>query len=332
MTYKDRTSEFNSLAETARAQSTAPRSMTKKAAIKSQFMLTASQIGKDIFECSVKLNKLTKLAKKRSLFDDPSAEIEELTFMIKQDIQGLNRQIATLKSMGKGGTGKQAEAHNDTVIGYLNTKLASTTKDFKDILQTRTETLRTQQERKQRFTGGAPNSGGASLLGLPGSGGPDAGASHNSNIGGGAVQPLLRRRHSPSVDEGRVESMLYKQDLPESPARGGGEVAISMPISGSMMMVQKNDYVSSRVNAVESIEKTIGELQGIFSQLANLVVEQGEMIERIDSNVDMSLQHVEGGHRALWTHLESVMSNRSLIIKLFLVLIVFIVLFVVFFV
>eukprot|EP01113_Clastostelium_recurvatum_P021693 TRINITY_DN2573_c0_g1_i2.p1 TRINITY_DN2573_c0_g1~~TRINITY_DN2573_c0_g1_i2.p1 ORF type:complete len:304 (-),score=59.23 TRINITY_DN2573_c0_g1_i2:19-930(-) len=303
MTYKDRTSEFNSLAETARAQSTAPRSMTKKAAIKSQFMLTASQIGKDIFECSVKLNKLTKLAKKRSLFDDPSAEIEELTFMIKQDIQGLNRQIATLKSMGKGGTGKQAEAHNDTVIGYLNTKLASTTKDFKDILQTRTETLRTQQERKQRFTGGAPNSGGASLLGLPGSGGPDA-----------------------------VESMLYKQDLPESPARGGGEVAISMPISGSMMMVQKNDYVSSRVNAVESIEKTIGELQGIFSQLANLVVEQGEMIERIDSNVDMSLQHVEGGHRALWTHLESVMSNRSLIIKLFLVLIVFIVLFVVFFV
>ena len=39
-------------------------------------------------------------------------------------------------------------------------------------------------------------------------------------------------------------------------------------------------YVSSRGEAVQNIERTITELQGIFSQLANLVAEQGELIER----------------------------------------------------
>jgi len=305
MTFKDRTSEFNTLSQTIRSQAVPARpSAAKTRPNKSQFMVVASQIGRDIVDTSSKLHKLTTLAKKRSIFDDPSAEIEELTFIIKQDIQNINSQISALKALGKGNySGKQAEAHNDTVIGYLNTKLATTTKDFKEILQVRTETLRTQQERKQRFTG--------------------AGAAAEQNFPAGM---------KPSSSD----SVLYKHnnDLPESPARGGGDVAISMPTSSSSMMMiqQTSDYTSSRVSAVESIEKTIGELQGIFQQLASLVAEQGEMIERIDHNVDTTLSHVDRGHNALLANLAGVMSNRWLIVKIFLVLIVFIIVFVVLFV
>lgn len=39
-------------------------------------------------------------------------------------------------------------------------------------------------------------------------------------------------------------------------------------------------YTSSRTAAVESIEKTLGELQGIFSDLIALVAEQGDAIQR----------------------------------------------------
>lgn len=80
------------------------------------------------------------MAKKGGLFDNPTVEIEELTFIIKQDIQNLNKQISLLKEFSsKGSSNKQGETHSKTVINYLNFKLADTTKGFKDILQVRTE-------------------------------------------------------------------------------------------------------------------------------------------------------------------------------------------------
>ena len=49
----------------------------------------------------VKLEKLALLAKKKSLFDDRPAEIEDLTYMIKQDINSLNKQIAQLQRVSR---------------------------------------------------------------------------------------------------------------------------------------------------------------------------------------------------------------------------------------
>lgn len=37
------------------------------------------------------------MAKKRSLFDDKPAEINELTYIIKQDINNLNKDISQLQ-------------------------------------------------------------------------------------------------------------------------------------------------------------------------------------------------------------------------------------------
>lgn len=39
------------------------------------------------------------VAKKKSLFDDRPMEIQELTYIIKQDITGLNQQIAQLQEV-----------------------------------------------------------------------------------------------------------------------------------------------------------------------------------------------------------------------------------------
>jgi len=296
MTFKDRTVEFNSVAETVRSRSHASPVPKKsaKSIQKSQFMLAASQIGKEIFEASEKLNKLTKLAKKRSLFDDPAVEIEELTFILKQDIQRLNGQIASLRESKARGNNKQNEAHSDTVIGYLNSKLANTTKDFKEILQVRTENLKTQQERRQKFTGASAVSSGSTPT---------------------------RTTSEPSIFKSNVD------DLPESPARTHDAVVLHMP-----MVLQQEEYTSSRLNAVESIERTIGELQGVFSQLGALIADQGNMIERIDSNIETSMVHVDKSHDALLKHLYKISSNRWLILKLFFVLILFVIIFVVFFV
>lgn len=65
----------------------------------SLFMRASAQIGRDITATFVKLEKLALLAKKKSIFDDRPHEIQELTYIIKQDLSSLNKQIAQLNEV-----------------------------------------------------------------------------------------------------------------------------------------------------------------------------------------------------------------------------------------
>ena len=67
----------------------------------SQFMDIARSIGKDITSTYSKLEKLTLLAKRKTIFDDKPVEIQKLTNMIKQDIANLNKQIGQLQTIAK---------------------------------------------------------------------------------------------------------------------------------------------------------------------------------------------------------------------------------------
>jgi hypothetical protein len=101
---RDRTADFNAI--TARLQkqagvsasdSSSPLSSQHAAAKQavqqqSEFARKASQIGLSIHKTSVKLQKLAQLAKRTSMFDDPTREIDEMTGIIKHDIQV--RQLA----------------------------------------------------------------------------------------------------------------------------------------------------------------------------------------------------------------------------------------------
>ena len=119
----------------------------------SEFAKKASQIGLSIHKTSVKLQKLAQLAKRSSMFDDPTAEIDELTGIIKQDIQGLNTAIGELQQISaKRGDNKQSSDHSHTVVDNLRTRLKDATQEFKDVLTVRTENLKVQKERKQQYS------------------------------------------------------------------------------------------------------------------------------------------------------------------------------------
>lgn len=95
---------------------------------------------------------------------------------------------------------------------------------------------------------------------------------------------------------------------------------------------------------MERIEGSIHELGQIFSQLASLVSEQGEMITRlvfcrfhikvlyfrIDSNVDDATVNIDAAHTELVRYFANISRNRWLIIKVLGTLMVFFVIFVVF--
>lgn len=96
------------------------------------------------------------MAKRKSLFDDRAAEIQELTCMIKGDLNSLNQQIARLqevsKSQRRSTNGKHLQSHSSNMVLGLQAKLANMSTDFKQILEVRTENLKHQKSRRDQVS------------------------------------------------------------------------------------------------------------------------------------------------------------------------------------
>ncbi|KAK3240296.1 hypothetical protein CYMTET_49852 [Cymbomonas tetramitiformis] len=167
---RDRTSEFYAIAERLRKQQNKGDSVPPLAppsedgfskrtgrlddASRSEFSKKASRIGLGIHATSTKLNKLTQLAKRSSMFNDPAQEIGELTMVIKQDITALNGSISDLQAFAKGDyrSNKQNSEHSATVVDNLKSRLMNTTKEFTDVLTLRTENLKAHNDRRGLFS------------------------------------------------------------------------------------------------------------------------------------------------------------------------------------
>jgi hypothetical protein len=171
MAARDRTSEFVNTIQTLQgrsiARAVAVRDPKKSKVIQShsEFMLIAKNIGRNIASTYTKLEKLTLLAKRKSLFDDRTAEIQELTYIIKGDLSSLNQQIAQLQDVSKKQkhltTGRHLQSHSSSVVLALQSKLATMSTDFKQILEVRTENLKHQKNQKGAiFARGAAASAG----------------------------------------------------------------------------------------------------------------------------------------------------------------------------
>ena len=84
------------------------------------------------------------VARGRSLFGDPTSEIQELTQVIKQDLAKLNSDIADLQQRVKSQSyneTKHMRSHSSSVVVSLQSKLVDISKDFKGVLELRTEVL-----------------------------------------------------------------------------------------------------------------------------------------------------------------------------------------------
>jgi len=268
----------------------------------SEFAKKAALIGRSIHDTSQKLQKLAQLAKRTSMFDDPAEEIDRLTTIIKQDIQGLNSGIADLQRAAASNRegSKQSTFHSTTVVDNLRTRLKDTTKEFKDVLTTRTDSLKVHQNRREIYSAAGNKSSGP--LGL-----------------GKGQAPVLRPNHGPkSAHElfGGSSNGAMQQQNPEQ--------------MQSLLANPQDTYMSTRAEALRNVESTIVELGGIFTQLASMVQEQGEMTVRIDENVEETLANVEGAQAHLLKYLNTISSNRWLIMKIMGVLMVFLVFFTVF--
>jgi len=288
-----------------------------------------------------KLDKLAQLAKRKTLFDDRPVEISELTYIIKRDIANLNGQIAKLQSItqagGGGCKGKQAEEHNNNVLVMLQGKLASTSMGFKDVLEVRTQNMKASKTRTEQFgytnnaaTSSSPASdsvlyqtgSSASSSSLPNQyvKGLDANASRRGsamdNNGYGADYKGKGRMSHEGND-------YLALDMGGGPSSGGMEGGMQM----QTLQTPQDQYLGQRATAIESIESTISELGQIFSQLAAMVAQQGETVQRIDADTSDIANNVSGTQRELLKYYASVSGNRALMLKVFGILVIFFLIF-----
>lgn len=80
-------------------------------------------------------------------------------------------------------------------------------------------------------------------------------------------------------------------------------------------MIPSNAYHQSRLEAVEQIQRVVGELSTMFTRVATMVGQQEELVMRIDATVDESLHRLKEGQAHLLKYFQSIVSQRALILK-----------------
>jgi syntaxin 5 len=85
---------------------------------------------------------------------------------------------------------------------------------------------------------------------------------------------------------------------------------------------RQSNYYQSRLNQVQSIEKTMSEIGGMVARLGQMTYTQSIMIENIGTNTQEAYDNVEAGANEVKKMLDDVKSNRGLLIKIFLIVIV----------
>ena len=122
----------------------------------------------------------------------------------------------------------------------------------------------------------------------------------------------------------------------ESGSVSNGEMLpLHRPMSangGQQQQILQYENSQANLEAVERIEQTLIELTDIFKEMSQIVAQQGEDIQRIDQNIDDTLLNLEETQSQFLKKLKSLSSSRSLIFKLFMIMLAFIVIFFLFFV
>ncbi|ODQ79602.1 hypothetical protein BABINDRAFT_37140 [Babjeviella inositovora NRRL Y-12698] len=295
---QDRTLEFQQcVASFNRLNKTKPSPAANAPPKKSEFSLRASAVATDIAHTLGMLSKLAMLVKKKPLFDDKPVEIAQLTNVIKQDIFRIERALKDLLVFTKGGAEPQAATHSKNVVQILSTQFKNISGDFKTVLETRQRNEQLNKSRQEQFLSAVSSNVVAGS------------ATTSENPFMALDNPFLSRSATPFAD---TDTSPY-----------GDYLTLPDQSQQLMLMEEQSVYLQDRNRAVETIESTINEVGNLFQQLATMVSEQGETIQRIDTNVEDISMNIQGAQRELLKYYAHISSNRFFFLKIFAVIMVF---------
>ncbi|XP_052826036.1 syntaxin-5 isoform X1 [Octopus bimaculoides] len=287
-TCRDRTNEFLSAVksmQSRRFNGLVSVQQNRSQPQTTEFTLRSRSVGKNLANTSFKLEKLALLVKRSSMFDNKQGDIEELIFIIKQDITSLNKQIAALQEVAKmphTHLGKpQRRSHSNSVVVALQSRLATMSNTFKEVLEDHTSKLQQEKQHTESMT-------------------------------------MPTRTNNSLMMEEQQGDLVINMDSNDAQRRQ----------DQTHLVEQRDAFLEEREQSVQNINTTIVELGTVFQRLATMVKEQEELVHRIDSNVGDADMNIEAAHTELLKYFRSISTNRWLMIKIFIVLMIIFVFFV----
>ncbi|KAI6654233.1 syntaxin-5 [Oopsacas minuta] len=307
MVSRDRTVEFRSIIKSNIGHNAVVNNGIRRGAAlaemsentPSSFTDRAKRLGRNLGDTYQKLEQLSMLASQSKLFENHSARIQELTGIIRGDLCDLNRQIAELKQLS---ITHKPDDHNNrnhftyssNVLQWLQSNLANVAKNFKTVLESRTENLKAQKSRREEY--------------------------FISDIQSMQSNQIVQRKQNSILTQDDVTI-----NIDNSPTNSDSNQ------QQMFLTDQSQSFYQDRAETMESIESTVQELAQIFRQLATMIQEQEEEVLRIDQNVTDVSANVEAAHMELLKYLRSLSSGRWLMIQVFCVIVIFVIIFLIFF-
>ncbi|KAL0485091.1 t-SNARE family protein 5 [Acrasis kona] len=308
MAFLDRTDEFNSLIQNKVQKKSFDGGAVKKRQpivaanskeASKKFYSEASQVSQGLQNTADILQKLTKLVKKRTPFNDNSDHIQHLTLMVKEQLATHGHTLNSLSGLIEQQKNnvyqktEQSTQHTSHILTGLNSRLLYATQEFQKVLITRTKQKETERSRQSKFAyDSKPQS----------------------------TRAVIKPPPSPMTPQNTVINMSHLEE--QNQPNNGAQLLEYAP----NRLTDVNDrMIQKRTDEVLQIEQDISNLGSMMGHLAVMIKQQGELMNRIDSNVMQARENVDLGQNQLMKYWRNIQGNQGLVLKMFFVLIVFII-------
>jgi syntaxin 5 len=310
MLFLDRTNELTSIIDSkiqqrgveGKKQKKKRKQNEERIMAMKQFYEEASRVSRDLQHSSELLQKLTKLVKKRTPFDENVEQIQQLTRLVKEQLathefamKELREKIRMQQNNKKQSVDQPVE-HSSHIVTGLDSRLMYVTKQFQSILEMRSKQIKQQQERRNMYTYNKSN-----------------------------FNRHLSQQSLPNNGNGELTINIHDASNGNSLTGSDGPMQQQAQQDLAISVYSNDQYLRTRSEEIKSIERDMRQLSDMFKDLGVMVKMQGELAARIDDNVTESMAHIEEGQNELLKYMRRVTSNRGLILKMFFVMIVFII-------
>mmetsp|Transcript_1941 Transcript_1941/g.4469 ORF Transcript_1941/g.4469 Transcript_1941/m.4469 type:complete len:297 (-) Transcript_1941:160-1050(-) len=290
----DRTEEFEKILEGMGVNVAVGKASSSSDRMPNQIYLASSEIGRDIQTMQNQIDELRKVARKKNIFDDKSSKSDQLIVQIKQMCEQTEQKIQRLD--------QQASSSGSLRSGGKQAGEAA--KNAVEALKLRHKDItldfyRVCEERNR------------------------------------AAMAMQKQRdlYGTRPQAKAIRGADYFDSGGGSSSSGGTEMTAMGGENVGLMRGGKQidpGYADSRAEAMQTVQRAIADVGQMFKRMRDLINEQEYAVMRIDQDVTDTQDNLDQAEKSLLQYLDSISSNRMLIIKVFAIIIGFIVFFIVF--
>jgi len=265
------------------------------------FLRQALRASSNLEGCESILQKILKLTNRKEFSNDPAVELGEMSEVFQTKIMYVQSALDSLKKQVdiSSNNGLQLQQqHYKLVLQSMTKRLAECLEAFKNAVNQRVEHLKQRQQRVDKKYGqgleqvrasstvNATNKSYAMfsppVLNRPTT--TNNMNNNNNNNNGYNKQQELRRRTGKDLDVPVAVDDSYNKNDKNKNTR---HIAPNQPAFLQQSQIQQPMTSRDRLKGAQKVEATIAQMGQLFTQMASLVLEQGETITRIEDDVEI---------------------------------------------